>query len=238
MRDHIALLPGWGFAPSVLQPLADALREQAPNFHVTIYPLPRGPADSWLAQLDASVPADAWLLGWSLGGQLAQALAAQRGEACPGVISVASNPSFVPRDNWPHALPMATLDAFSEGLASAPQATLKRFSVLCAQGATDARDVARTLQGQLDLAEHLQAGLALLADMDNRALLQHYLGPQLHLFAGHDALVPAEAAGDLLALLPDVEVLLVEDACHALPIECPALLAEAVMQFVHEAGDD
>jgi pimeloyl-[acyl-carrier protein] methyl ester esterase len=45
--------------------------------------------------------------------------------------------------------------------------------------------------------------------------LQAFRGPQLHLFAGLDELVPCEAASELLALLPDVEVGLIEQACHA-----------------------
>ncbi|EPN58558.1 bioH protein, partial [Pseudomonas syringae pv. actinidiae ICMP 19079] len=64
-------------------------------------------------------------------------------------------------------------------------------------------------------------GLKILQQLDTRSALQTYRGPQLHLFAGLDAFVPAEAAGDLLALLPDVEVGLIEQAGHAFLLENP-----------------
>ena len=43
--------------------------------------------------------------------------------------------------------------------------------------------------------ESLLAGLRLLATLDNRVALAAFTGPQLHLLAEQDALVPA-AAGD------------------------------------------
>lgn len=238
MRNHLALLPGWGFSVDVLEPLRQALLARNPHWQISVHRLPVAPAEQWLAALEQDVPDDAWLLGWSLGGQLAQALAAQRGERCPGVISLAASPSFVARDDWPHGMSQATLQAFNEGLSQAPQATLKRFSLLCSQGAAESRALARALQSHvMTERETLPAGLAQLAALDNRAALAGYLGPQLFVLAGHDALVPAEVAADLLAILPDVEVQLIEDLSHALLLEQPELLAELVDVFVHEAAD-
>ncbi|NVL52935.1 hypothetical protein F2S72_28080 [Pseudomonas syringae pv. actinidiae] len=50
--------------------------------------------------------------------------------------------------------------------------------------------------------------------------------------------MPAEAAGDLLALLPDVEVGLIEQAGHAFLLENPHGVAAAIQAFLHESGDD
>jgi pimeloyl-[acyl-carrier protein] methyl ester esterase len=82
------------------------------------------------------------------------------------------------------------------------------------------------------------AGLELLAQLDTREALQAFRGPQFHLFAGQDALVPAEAAGALFALLPDIEIGLIEQACHAFLLEDPHGLAGAIQAFLHECGDD
>ena len=84
----------------------------------------------------------------------------------------------------------------------------------------------------------LLAGLELLGKLDTRAALQRFNGPQLHLFAGLDALVPVQAASDVLALLPDVEVGLIEQACHAFLLEAPHELAAAIQVFLHESGDE
>ena len=87
-------------------------------------------------------------------------------------------------------------------------------------------------------ADTLLAGLDLLAALDTRAALQSFAGPQLHLFAGLDCLVPADAAAALLALLPDVEIGLIDTASHAFVLERPHEVAAAIQAFLHEASDD
>ncbi|MNN01235.1 Pimeloyl-[acyl-carrier protein] methyl ester esterase [compost metagenome] len=117
--------------------------------------------------------------------------------------------------------------------------TRKRFTLLVSQGARDARTLARQLQvalPQLD-SEALSAGLQLLGQLDTREALSRYPGPQLHLFAGSDALVPASAAEALLEWLPDIEVSVFDDASHGLPLERPDEVARAVLRFMQEGED-
>jgi pimeloyl-[acyl-carrier protein] methyl ester esterase len=77
-----------------------------------------------------------------------------------------------------------------------------------------------------------------LGNFDGRSAIQRFAGPQLHLLAGADALVPAEVAGDLLALQPDIEVGLIEDVSHAFVLERPHEVAAAILAFLSEADDD
>ncbi|WP_248795310.1 alpha/beta fold hydrolase [Pseudomonas sp. MWU13-2105] len=243
MRDRLILLPGWGLGISPLEPLAAALRGLDEHLRVEIEPLPElvsGDPDEWLDELDASLPDNAWLGGWSLGGMLASALATRRGERCCGLLTLASNPCFVVSDGWSAAMPNDTFDLFLAGCRADPQTTLKRFSLLCAQGSADPRGQARLLLGGAPHATpaSLLNGLEVLAQLDTRQALQAYRGPQLHLFAGQDGLVPAEAAGDLLALLPDVEIGLIEQAGHAFLLDDPHGVAGAIQAFLHESGDD
>ena len=243
MRDRLILLPGWGLGVSPLEPLAAALLGLDAHLQVQVEPLPTlasSNLDEWLDELDAALPDNAWLGGWSLGGMLASELAARRGERCCGVLTLASNPCFVAHDGWPHGMPAETFDAFLAGCHADSQVTLKRFGLLCAKGCADPRGLSRLL---LSGAPHsapgvLMPGLELLAQMDTRAALQGFRGPQLHLFAGLDELVPAEAAGQLLALLPDVEIGLIEQAGHAFFLEDPHGVAAAIQAFLHECVDD
>ena len=243
MRDRLILLPGWGLGTAPLQPLAEALRGLDPRLHVEIEPLPvlesSDPAE-WLDELDANLAQDAWLGGWSLGGMLAAELAARRGERCSGLLTLASNLRFVAEPSWPSAMSAETFDAFRQGCAADAAATLKRFALLCAQGAADTRGLSRLLLSGAPQAQpqSLLTGLDLLAALDTRAALQAFVGPQLHLFAGQDALVPAGAAQALLALLPDVEIGLIDNASHAFALERPHEIAAAIQGFLHEAGDD
>lgn len=243
MRDRLILLPGWGLGVSPLEPLAAALHGLNEHLRVQVEPLPAlasSDLDEWLDELDASLPDDAWLGGWSLGGMLASELAAPRGERCCGLLTLASNPCFVARDSWPNAMPGATFEAFLAGCHADVPVTLKRFGLLCAKGAADPRGLARLLTSAAPQTPSnvLMNGLELLAQLDTRDALVAFRGPQLHLFAGLDELVPAEAASDLLSLLPDVEIGLIEQAGHAVLLEDPHGVAGAIQAFLHECVDD
>ncbi|BAN46207.1 alpha/beta fold hydrolase [Metapseudomonas resinovorans] len=240
MRERLILLPGWAIGPAALEPLRDALLERAPHLTVEIEPLPAlEQSGAWLDELDARLPRDSWLAGWSLGGMLAAQLAARRGDACRGLIGLCSNMNFRDRDDWPHAMPREVFSTFHEACRLDPAQTLKRFTLLVAQGARDARTLARQLQvTQLaSTPKVLDAGLRLLDVLDIRAAVQGYAGPQLYLFGGRDALVPAGAAEALLEWLPDVEVQVFDEASHGLPLERPDEVAASILGFMRE-GDD
>jgi pimeloyl-[acyl-carrier protein] methyl ester esterase len=242
MREHLILLPGWGLGSLPLEGLAEALRGLDPMLRVDIEPLPElasGEARGWLLALDERLPPHAWLGGWSLGGLLASELAALRGERCRGLLTLASNPRFVAGGDWPHGMDEATFDAFVDGCRADADATLRRFSLLCTQGAAEARGLARQLQAALPctVPQVRLAGLEVLGSGDGRSALRDFSGPQLHLLGGADALVPAEVAGELLALRPDIEVGLIEDASHAFPLERPREVAAAMLAFIGEAGN-
>ncbi len=238
MRDQLILLPGWAFGPAALQPLCEALTELAPEMDVVIEPLPeveRG--DAWLDALDQRLPRDTWLAGWSLGGMLASQLAARRLDSCLGLITIASNPCFRTRPQWPEAMATDIFDSFHEAFRLDPEETLKRFCSLCSRGGYDPRTLARQLQvSQSELpASVLDAGLQLLADLDGRGALHGYFGPQLHLFAGNDALVPASACGALQRWMPGVVAELMPGASHALPLERADDVAAAMVRFMKGA---
>jgi pimeloyl-[acyl-carrier protein] methyl ester esterase len=236
MRDQLILLPGWAFGPAALQPLCDALTELAPTLDVAIEPLPELVAtDAWLDELDRRLAHDSWLAGWSLGGMLATQLAARRIDTCRGLITIASNASFRARPQWSEAMAPEIFDAFHEAFRLDPDETLKRFRSLCSQGGYDPRTLARQLQvseSHLSPAV-LDAGLQLLAELDGRGALHGYFGPQLHLFAGADALVPAAACDALRRWMPGIATELIPGASHALPLERADDVAAAMVAFIN-----
>jgi pimeloyl-[acyl-carrier protein] methyl ester esterase len=235
MRDQLILLPGWAFGPAALQPLCEALSDLAPDIEVLIEPLPElADAGAWLDELDRRLPHDSWLAGWSLGGMLASQLAARRLDTCRGLISIASNPCFRARPQWPEGMAPDIFDAFHEAFRLDPEETLKRFRSLCSRGAYDPRTLARQLQvSHVELpASVLEAGLQMLAELDGRAALHGYFGPQLHLFAGNDALVPASACAALQRWMPGILAELVPGASHGLPLERADDVAATMVAFI------
>ncbi len=242
MSNTLILLPGWGLGSAALQPLGESLRALG-QLSVELVELPAltsGKPQDWLDELDARLPDDTWLGGWSLGGMLATALAARRKARCHGLVTLASNASFVARPGWPQAMSAGTFAAFHAGCKLDPAGTLKRFAMLCAQGGSEARSLGRQLQQGLgaSAAAELVAGLDVLAALDNRAALAAFAGPQLHLLAERDALVPAAAAAALLELVPTGEVDVLEECSHALLLEQPQALAALIDEFIREARDD
>lgn len=235
MRDQLILLPGWAFGPAALQPLCEALTELVPDLDVVIEPLPElEDADAWLEELDQRLPNESWLGGWSLGGMLAAELAARRVDTYRGLITIASNPCFRARAQWPEAMAADIFDAFHEAFRLDPEETLKRFRLLCSRGGYDPRTLARQLEVSQSASAPavLNAGLQLLADLDGRGALHGYFGPQLHLFADGDALVPAAACDALRRWMPGVEAELLAGASHALPLERADDVASAIAAFI------
>ncbi|MFJ4055482.1 alpha/beta fold hydrolase [Pseudomonas sp. NPDC089743] len=243
MRNRLILLPGWGLGTAALEPLAASLRAQDARLQVELAPLPEladPDVQAWVDYLDRKLPSDAWLGGWSLGGMLASELARKRGDHCCGLLTLASNPCFVEQADWPHGMAHDTFETFRDGCRSHTGVTLKRFKSLCSEGAMQPRTLLRQLGVGVPETDplYLSTGLEVLAKLDTREALQAYAGPQLHLFAGSDALVPPEAAKALSELLPDVEVGLVEESSHAFLLEYPQELAAGIKSFLHESGDD
>lgn len=232
VRDRrLVLLAGWGFGCAPLQPLADALGSEVRVDIEALPALDHASTNRWLDALDERLPRDAWLGGWSLGGMLAGLLAARRGAACPGLLTLASNASFTACEGWPTAMPVATLKAFHGSYEQNPATTLKRFAMLCSQGAVDARVLSRALMTTADGADSL-AGLDLLATLDTRSALQRFNAPQLHVFADADALVPISASAAVQAVQPDAEVHLMKGASHAFVFEQADDVAAVLARFM------
>jgi len=234
---HLALLPGWSYRIEVMQPLADRLAEQYP---VNLYELPRSArAEDWLDELDALIPHNRWLIGWSLGGMLAAQLAARRTNThCPGLVTLCSNPCFYAREDWPHAMPEAHFRRFCKDFKQNPESTLERFDLMVSAGSANKRAIARALSG-LHLPSRepsLLAGLELLGILDTRPALCQFTGAQLHLFAAQDAFLPAAQAGCLAlqSLLPagNISIGTYEHSGHAFPFADSERCASEILKKI------
>ena len=174
---------------------------------------------------------DFYLMGWSLGGQVAAEVAARIPDVIAGLITVASNPCFVEQPNWPRAMPASTYDAFSENFSAGAAKVVQRFHALQAHGAGEPRALRKTMQQYLPMLDSAQipAWQAILAWLafDARPAYGAYAKPQLHLLAGNDALVPANVP---LGQYGEVQV--IAGASHCLPLERSKAVARAVSVFI------
>ncbi|MCH7377253.1 pimeloyl-ACP methyl ester esterase BioH [Aeromonas sp. MR19] len=215
-RLHLVDLPGFGNSP-----LADGSE----------YSLP------WLAeQIAAVLPQQCHLLGWSLGGLVASQLALTQPERCQSLITVASSPCFMARDDWPGIAPKV-LTGFNQMLAGDFKQTIERFLAIQAMGSEHARDDIRQLRHWLaerpapQLAA-LEAGLGLLADVDLRDALATLSLPWLRVYGRLDSLVPKAAIPLLDERYPASHSLVLEKASHAPFISHPQQFVEIIRHFV------
>ncbi len=198
----LVLLHGWGMNGAVWHGIVPAL---ASRYRVHLVDLP-GFGNSplagevayslpWLAeQVAAILPEQCHLLGWSLGGLVASQLALSHPERLHSLITVASSPCFMARDEWPGIAPKV-LTGFNQMLAGDFKQTIERFLAIQAMGSEHARDDIRQLRHWLaerpapQLAA-LEAGLGLLAEVDLRDELTSLSLPWLRVYGRLDSLVP------------------------------------------------
>ncbi|ROQ21105.1 malonyl-CoA O-methyltransferase [Marinimicrobium koreense] len=241
--EPLVLLHGWGFDSRSWEPLLPWLRQYSDVIALDLPGFGDSPAgadfslDSVLNAIDQSLPAQATLVGWSLGGMLAVALAARRPERITRVITLASNLRFVADASWPEAMAPATNERFKRDFERAPVKGLKRFLGLVAHGDQREREVRAALANLQPEPEQVRPqwgqALTLLSDLDNARAFEQLRQPGLHLYAEHDALVPLAAAGQLPALNQRQRVSVVAGAGHAMHWSEPERVGEAVLHFLN-----
>lgn len=235
----LVLLPGWGFTPAVWKPVIAELVQLGVQRHRILTPnLPFHPQNTLAQTLGPfiqALPGHAHLIGWSLGGELALALAQAFPERLASLTLVSSTPCFMNRADWSDGQPDALLDDFDQRLAADPAALLKRFSMLIRHGDSGAgRD--RVLGETLALANdtdpsRLAAGLSLLRDIDLRATVCAITMPTLLIHGTQDAVVPIVAAEWLAKNIEKATLLEIHNASHALPLTHSHPTARAIVNL-------
>lgn len=201
-KPELVLLHGWGMSSAVWGSFAEALAEY---FSLTLIDLPGlGKSKDYpepytteavVELLSGITPEKAIWLGWSMGGQIATAFAARFPERVSRLITVASNPCFVEREDWVSAMPEDTHSQFEQSLAANPDKTLVRFSMLQTQGAEQGKEILKMLRTLLADSDHAAPNVSLSPlREDVRGQLSGLSIPVLQLFGEKDLLVPASAA--------------------------------------------
>ena len=159
-------------------------------------------------------------VGWSLGGLVVLRLAEMYPERVAAALLVSTNPCFVARPDWQHAVENTVFMQFAENLQRDQEKTIQRFIALQVKGASGVMDVVRQLQKSLKVRgtaslEALESGLYVLLETDLRRNLQHIASPLHWSFGGMDGLVPRELAEVMQSAFAQENVLVYEKASHA-----------------------
>lgn len=238
------LLPGWGMNSDIFDYLMPGLAQYFQVYSADYHDLPDS-SDEAVAQLATQLPFDkpALLIGWSMGGNLALALAARHPEKVAALCLLACSPSFVARDDWPQGMAEDVYRQFQQGIEQQPQKTLRRFDLLQIKGDSEQTALGKALadyrqqQNQWSQAD-LQQGLAWLAQFDQRDLPAQLTQPQLWCFGANDQLVHRSTADALAEQLSPGSIITLEECGHLPFLSKPDRFFSAVLdQLLGRSAD-
>ncbi|MBU1188008.1 MAG: alpha/beta fold hydrolase [Gammaproteobacteria bacterium] len=238
----LVLLHGWCMSSRIWDQLLPRLRDCCNPWCVDLPNHGDSPAGPWPPQpslivdaIAATVPADAVWLGWSVAGLLILEAAA----TCDlrGLILLAANPKFVRTSHWP-GMPEADFSEFRQRFIADPETALTGFQKLQFGQRALSSQAQQTLQTALthpdtERLPGLQQALAFLHAGDARHRLGQIDCPALILGGTGDRLIPAEALSQTASMLPQSSLTLLPEVGHALMLEQPAAVSEAICGFAH-----
>ena len=246
----LIMLHGWGLHSGIWSAGDPSLIKQlARRYRVTMIDLPgHGLSDAYnegfnfdaaIELITERIPPTAILLGWSLGGLLAQKLAREYPQQISHLILLASTARFTCADDWPAAMPAATLNSFGVALLANQQATVQRFLALQVHGSNNEKQQLRALKQALTerpaaQTTALTSGLNILRDTDLRPELRHISQPALLLYGQHDRIVPASVGATMATQMPQARHLMINGAGHAPFLSHPQQTGQAIMEFLND----
>ena len=218
MKKQLVLLPGWAMHSAMWGDFATQLSQQ-----YTLTLIEHLPSHDTLDEVGDSIMAmlhdePFYLLGWSLGGNVALNLAQRYSARVQGVILLASNPCFVANDIW-MGMPLVMFRAFAQQIQIDANATLQRFLAVQCQGIVRGDEQLEKLNARFASKEamslnDLMQGLSLLENDDLRDTLANLTCPIMAILSDSDRLVPVEIGQAMQVLQPNLQLHLIEGAGH------------------------
>jgi len=220
-RITLIELPGCGDSPSInVKPNTETLEQK------------------WIDALVAVMPDNTHLVGWSLGGLLAQKIAIQNPTNILSLTILASTPKFIQAKDWHWAMQPGLLNDFIKALGKDTAATLNHFWKLQIQGSDGGRKLIKLFitqmkQRRLPKVISLAQGLQLLKEMDNRQPLKTLNLPTLWLLGENDPLIPKEFVEEFSTIQPQAQIYIIKGAAHMPFYSHPEETASALLTFLN-----
>ncbi len=220
-------LHGWGMHRGIWQPILERL---GASLRIRTLDLPGfgdSPWDPSYAHFEAAVtavenyllihePGPVNILGWSMGGLYAIALAERQRLNVQRVALIASTPKFAQDKHWP-GIQANVLAMFQKQLSKNFRTTIERFLAVQAMGSPHVKQDIRFMQellceGAEPNPKALIAGLQWLQELDLRPQFKNLACPTLRVYGRRDSLVPVQQAELLQKPIDHTEVF--TDSAH------------------------
>ena len=205
----VVLISGWAIPSSCLKFLETALQEHTTTTTVPlpgidgvdINPITLQALTDYLHKKIPTLPAV--LIGWSFGGTLAIHYATQYPQKVAGIITLATNPSFLQNTNNPYGIRPSEFENFCNLFYLQPRKVLKTFAMTCSNKNHDEMKLLQESWRHSSLVPNtLQALQKLLGYADVMPQLSQIRCPIAHCFGTADQLVPVETHKTIIEKLP------------------------------------
>ena len=192
--------------------------------------------------IESQLKSNTILIGWSLGGLLAQQIALMQSYKVKGLICLCSSPKFASDHNW-NGIELDVLLSFQQQLVNDPVRTLKRFLAIQNLGQSRAKANIQMMLNSLASktmasAETLKNGLGLLENIDLRDKIANINVPTLRIYGRLDSLIPHASSAQIADLQPLAKHIVYEKASHAPFISHPQNLIADILDFLKNAKKD
>ena len=241
----LVLIHGWGFSGRVWDRFIPCLED---HWRVTSLDLPgygtseklviadndKADIDQIVQRIDADIPENSILAGWSLGGLIAMKLASVRKDV-KALVLIANSPCFLKKSDWQHGVEPVDFNQLTSRLSKDKTATLQKFAGLVAAGDKQPSQKINRLREFIgdnapDL-ETLRTGLDLLSKEDTRQAMANRHCPIGMIFGENDVLVRRSTAEAVRAIRPDINTIEIRESGHAPFLSQPQETADALTKL-------
>ena len=237
----VVFLHGWGLSGRIWQPLADRLSDVM-RCHLVDLPghgdSPGGYAglNNWADAVASGIERPAVVVGWSLGGLVALAMARRCPDRVRALAPVASLPRMVREPDWSWGMKTSAIEATRRGLSEDFSTTLSEFLMQQVLGEPGAARAVRSLRNDLidrpPQRSALERGLDILCEADLRETLPAIDCPALWIAGARDRLAHPDGVAWAAAQMPRGECWRVERAAHAPFVSHEKRFAKRLLAFV------
>lgn len=185
--------------------------------------------------IDSTGSSTAVLVGHSMGGMVAQELAATTPERVSALVLASTSPAFgKPGGEWQQGFLQSRFAPLDAGLGMAGLAAQLVPTMLAPGVSPERRDAAQALMAGVPEATYRRAVTALVA-FDRRANLPALRMPTLVITGEHDRTAAPEVAARMAERIAGSHLLIVPGAGHLLNIEQPEAFNGALLRFLEGA---
>ena len=239
----LVMLHGWGMHSGVWQPLIKKLSAQYMLYLVDLpgmgnsRPLEPYHLHALADEVAQVIPGVSDVLGWSLGGLVAQRIALNQPDRIRRLVLVGSTPCFVNKAGWDAGIEPSNFETFANNVNSDYKATIMQFLTLQCMKADDARSTLKQLRASFETRPTptqttLQRALHILLESDLRNEIANIRKPTLLIHGDRDTLAPVQAAHWMMQQLPHGFLRVMSGSAHAPFLSHSEQFIDALNQFL------